>query len=86
MAKEKKSSAAKKPSAAKTRESGFIAKAPIRRLMKVEGADLVAESAVDVLIQNLVTYAQDVTKKAVKAAEAAKKKRLTADDIKAASL
>ena len=54
---------------AKKNRSGFIAKAPIRRLMKAEGAGLVAESAVELLIKKLTDVATEITKKAVKAAK-----------------
>ena len=76
---------AKKKVAAKkaTSKSGkkFIAKAPIRRLMKVEGAKLVAEAAVELLIKQLEKVASDVTKAAIKKVKADKRKRLTAEDI-----
>jgi histone H3/H4 len=42
---------AKKPPVKKS--EGYIAKAPIRRLMKKEGADLVAAEALDKLISFL---------------------------------
>lgn len=61
--------------------SAYIAKAPIRRLMKAEGANLVAEDAVELLISKLTDAAQDITKKAVKLVKDEKRKRVTAADI-----
>ena len=63
----------------------YIAKAPIRRLMKDEGAKLVAEAAVDLLINKLEQTATDVTKKAIKIVKGDKRKRLTAPDIQMAT-
>ncbi len=53
---EERTMAKKKAAPAKKKASGvkkYIAKAPIRRLMKDEGAKLVAEAAVDLLINKL---------------------------------
>ena len=69
---------AKKPA---TERNAYIAKAPIRRLMKAEGANLVAEDAVELMIVKLTECAQDVTKKAVKLVKDEKRKRVTAADI-----
>jgi len=77
----KKKSAPKKK-AAKSR-SAYIAKAPIRRLMKNEGAGLVAEDAVILLIEELTKAAKEVTKEAVKLVKGDKRKRVTAADIAA---
>ena len=63
-----------------TRES-YIAKAPIRRLMKDEGAGLVAEDAVVLLIETLTKEAKEVTKRAIKLVKEDKRKRVTAADI-----
>lgn len=63
----------------------YIAKAPIRRLMKDEGAKLVAEAAVDLLITKLEKTATDVTKSAIKLVKTDKRKRLTAPDIQLAT-
>ncbi|GAB4324293.1 MAG: hypothetical protein Kow0069_29830 [Promethearchaeota archaeon] len=84
MAKKKAKKAAK---AAKDSSGGkaFIAKAPIRRLMKAEGAELVANEAVSLLIDQLLKVAADVTKKAVGAVKAEKRKRITAADILSAT-
>ena len=65
----------------KKERSAYIAKAPIRRLMKAEGAGLVAEDAVELLIATLTKAAEETTKKAVKIVKDEKRKRLTAVDI-----
>ena len=84
MAKKK---AAKKPAkkkvAPKDKGRSFISKAPIRRLMKNEGAGLVAEDAVILLITQLTEAAKKVTKDAVKLVKNDKRKRVTAADIAA---
>jgi len=64
--------------------ASFIAKAPIRRLMKNEGAGLVAEEAVVLMIEKLTKAAEECTKKAVKLVKDEKRKRVTAADIMAA--
>lgn len=81
MAKKK---AAAKP-AAKKKSDGYIAKAPIRRLMKKEGADLVAAEALDKLINFLESSAATATKEAIKVCKADKRKRVTAADIRNAT-
>ena len=63
-----------------------ISKAPIRRLMKAQGAYLVAEDAVVGLVDYLEKYAQEVTKKAIKVAKEDKRKKLTAADVEAAAI
>ena len=73
-----------KPAAKKKAES-YISKAPIRRLMKKEGADLVAADALDKLIAYLEKAAADVTKEAITITKADKRKRITAADIRAAT-
>jgi len=75
---------AKKKAPAKKSES-YIAKAPIRRLMKKEGADLVAADALDRLIGYLEKKAADATKEAIKITKADKRKRVTAADIRKAT-
>nr|MDO8110327.1 NFYB/HAP3 family transcription factor subunit [Candidatus Sigynarchaeota archaeon] len=62
----------------------YISKAPIRRLMKNQGANLVAEEAVITLVDFLEKFADGLTKKAMKIAEEDKRKKLTAEDILAA--
>ena len=74
---------AKKASAKKS--DGYIAKAPIRRLMKKEGADLVAADALDKLIGYLEKEAATATKDAIKITKADKRKRVTAADIRKAT-
>jgi histone H3/H4 len=76
---------AKKKAPAKKKAEGYIAKAPIRRLMKKEGADLVAAEALDKLIDFLENSAADATKDAIKVCKADKRKRVTAADIRAAT-
>ncbi|MFX0140644.1 MAG: histone [Candidatus Hodarchaeota archaeon] len=76
---------AKKKAPAKKKSEGYIAKAPIRRLMKKEGADLVAAEALDKLINFLEKSAADATKNAIKVCKADKRKRVTAADIRAAT-
>jgi histone H3/H4 len=63
----------------------YIAKAPIRRLMKAEGAILVAAEALDKLIGFLESSAADITKEAIRLTKAAKRKRITALDIRNAT-
>ena len=75
---------AKKKAPAKKSES-YISKAPIRRLMKKEGADLVAADALDKLIGFLEGAAADATKEAIKITKADKRKRVTAADIRKAT-
>ena len=70
----------------KAERSSFISKAPIRRLMKAEGADLVAEDAMGLLIEKLLDMANKVTKKAVAGVKAESRKRVTAEDIMRASM
>jgi len=79
----KKAPAKKAP--AKKKAEGYIAKAPIRRLMKKEGADLVAAEALDKLIDFLESSAATATKDAIKVCKADKRKRVTAADIRAAT-
>ena len=84
----KKAAPAKKPAAKKPaakKGEGYIAKAPIRRLMKKEGADLVAAEALDKLIDYLEKAAADATKSAINLCKADKRKRVTASDIRNAT-
>jgi len=73
------------PKAAAKKGEGYIAKAPIRRLMKKEGADLVAAEALDKLIDFLEKSAANATKEAIKICGADKRKRVTAADIRSAT-
>lgn len=75
---------AKKKPAPKKSET-YIAKAPIRRLMKKEGADLVAAEALDKLIGFLEKKAAEATKDALKICKADKRKRVTAADVRNAT-
>lgn len=83
MAKKKSKKPAPKKKKAASRAS-YIAKAPIRRLMKDEGASLVAEDALELLIDVLTKAAEKKTKAAIKLVKADKRKRVTAADINAA--
>ena len=74
--------AKKKPAGKK---ETYIAKAPIRRLMKKEGADLVAAEALDKLIDFLEKSAASATKEALKVCKADKRKRITAADVRNAT-
>ncbi|MFX1409187.1 MAG: histone-like protein [Promethearchaeota archaeon] len=76
---------AKKKPAPKKKAEGYIAKAPIRRLMKKEGADLVAAEALDKLINFLEKSAATATKEALKVCKADKRKRITAADVRKAT-
>ena len=67
------------------KSEGYIAKVPIRRLMKKEGADLVAADALDKLIGYLEKEAANATKEAIKITKADKRKRVTAADIRKAT-
>ena len=80
-----KKPAPKKAAPKKPKGETYIAKAPIRRLMKKEGADLVAAEALDKLIGFLETKAADVTKEAHKICKAEKRKRISAADIRNAT-
>ncbi len=73
------------PVKAKKKTEGYIAKAPIRRLMKKEGADLVAAEALDKLIDFLEKSAATATKEALKVCKTDKRKRITAADVRNAT-
>ena len=75
---------AKKKAPVKKSET-YIAKAPIRRLMKKEGADLVAAAALDKLIEFLETKAAEATKDANKICKEDKRKRISAADVRNAT-
>ena len=82
----KKAPAKKAPAKAPAKKGeGYIAKAPIRRLMKREGADLVAAEALDKLISYLEAGAAKATKEAIALCKADKRKRVTASDIRNAT-
>ena len=80
----KKKASKKKVSKPKTKSSkkgSFFSKAPIRRLMKNEGASLVSDEAIILLIDQLESQAMKTTKKALSLVKDEKRKRVTADDI-----
>ncbi|MCK4282562.1 MAG: NFYB/HAP3 family transcription factor subunit [Candidatus Lokiarchaeota archaeon] len=70
---------------AKKKGAVYIAKAPIRRLMKSQGAKLVAAEALNKLIGYLEKAAADITKESIKLTKADKRKRITALDIRNAT-
>jgi len=76
---------AKKQAPAMKKSAVYIAKAPIRRLMKAEGAKLVAAEALNKLIGYLENAAADITKESIKLTKADKRKRITALDIRNAT-
>lgn len=65
--------------------ANYIAKAPIRRLMKRQGADLVAADALDRLIEYLENVAGETTEAAMKITQEDKRKRITEDDVRKAA-
>lgn len=54
---------------------------PVRKLMKDNGAEMVAREAVDALIDYLEKAARGVTSKALEMTRHAKRKKLTAGDM-----
>jgi histone H3/H4 len=60
----------------------YIAKASLRRLMKSEGANLVAENVLTLMIEKLEEQGKIVIKKAVEIAKTSNVKRVTAEMIK----
>jgi histone H3/H4 len=63
----------------------YIAKAPIRRLMKRQGADLVAADALDRLIEYLENVAGETTEAAMKVTQSDNRKRITEADVREAA-
>ena len=63
----------------------YFAVAPIRRLMKKEGAHLVAIAALKKLTLFLEESGAEVTQNAIKVCKADKRKRVTASDIRNAT-
>jgi histone H3/H4 len=63
----------------------FLTRTPVRRLMKDEGAKLVSDEALDLMISKLEELAIKTTKKAMELVKDEKRRRLTADDITWAS-
>ena len=58
-----------------------IPKAPIKRIIKEEGAERVSDEAVDALVEYLQDEAEAVAQKAIVYAKYAKRKTVKADDI-----
>jgi DNA-binding protein len=61
--------------------TSFISKAPVKRLMKQEGARLISDGALKLLISKLEQIATKTTKKAMSLVKDEKRKRLTSEDI-----
>ncbi|MHA1805462.1 MAG: histone [Promethearchaeota archaeon] len=61
--------------------SEYISWSPIRRLMKHNGAIIVARDAVDELIDWLTRSAEKITKNALSLTKHSKRKKVTRDDI-----
>jgi len=64
--------------------SDFFAWSPVRRLMKHQGAEIVARDAVDRLINHLEKIAKDLTQKGITYATHAGRKKVSVDDIELA--
>lgn len=65
------------------KKRGVITKTSVRRLMGDEGADIVADDAIQFLVQKLEEYAVKVTRVAVKHMKDHGRKRLDATEIRA---
>ena len=61
--------------------SEYISWSPIRRLMKHNGAIIVARDAVDELVDWMGQSAEKITKTALTLTKHAKRKKVTRDDI-----
>jgi len=61
--------------------SEYISWSPIRRLMKHNGAIIVARDAVDELIDWLTRSAEKITKTALNLTKHSKRKKVTREDI-----
>ena len=61
--------------------SEYISWSPIRRLMKHNGAVIVARDAVDELVDWMGASAETITKSALTLTKHAKRKKVTRDDI-----
>jgi len=59
----------------------YISWSPIRRLMKHNGAIIVARDAVDELVDWMGASAEKITKTALSLTKHAKRKKVTRDDI-----
>jgi|Deesub1362B_J571_1020462.scaffolds.fasta_scaffold00004_357 histone H3/H4 len=58
-----------------------LPRAPVYRIMKRAGAERVSEEAVDAMIEYLEEVIEDLTLKAIKAAEKAGRKTVRRDDV-----
>jgi len=58
-----------------------IPKAPVKRIIKEEGAERVSDEAVDALVKYLQDEAETIAEKAIVYAKYAKRKTVKADDI-----
>ena len=66
----------------KTGEVRIITKSALRRLMKEKAdAELVASSAIEILMAHLQELAKDLTTKSLKIVENAKRKTITKEDL-----
>ncbi len=83
--KEPKKEPEKEPAKAKPKATGeprIITKSALRRLMKEKAdAELVASSAIEILMEHLQGLAKDLTTKALKIVENAKRKTITKEDL-----
>jgi histone H3/H4 len=61
--------------------SEYISWSPIRRLMKHNGAIIVARDAVDELVDWMGQAAEKITKRALTLTKHSKRKKVTKDDI-----
>jgi len=59
----------------------YFAWSPIRALMSISGAKIVARNAVDYLIEYLSEHTIDITKRALVLAKHANRKKITKEDI-----
>lgn len=64
-----------------TRKKGTFAFAPVRNLMKAEGATVVSRAAVEALLSFLEEKVKSVTSTALKLCEHAKRKKVTKADV-----
>jgi len=58
-----------------------LPKAPVYRVMKRVGAARVSDAAVEKMIEHIEKVIEDLTQKAMKAAEKAGRKTITAEDV-----
>lgn len=82
----KKETKPKTPKKSVKEGRAFIAKAPIRRLMRNEGAVLVSEKALSLLVNKLTELGTRVTKTALKIVKDDSRKRITKIDIEKAAM